>query len=153
VRWRIGLVVVAVLVVAGWVGLAFHLSSGTDPQAFQQAVAKTAQGALSAVRTAELAGQAQLSGRMFQTTLSPILDNAVQGVATAQQELAGTPAADAGQTAVRDQLARLLDGSARTIGALVAAFDRDDDAAARSAVAALGPLGDQLDDFLQGHRA
>ena len=144
--------VVLVLVAAGWVALAFQTSSGTDPQAFQQVVARTSQGALSAVRTAELAGQAQLDGRMFQTTLSPILDNAVRGVATAQEELAGTPAADPSQAAVRDQLAGLLDGSARTVGALVAAFDRDDEDAARSAVAALGPLGDRLDDFLQGHR-
>jgi len=145
-------VVVLVLVVAGWVALAFQTSSGTDPQAFRQAVAKTAQGALSAVRTARLAGQAQLDGRMLDTTLSPVLDNAVEGVATAQQELAGTPAADPAEATVRDQLARLLDEAARTVGALVAAVDRNDDAAAGSAVTALGPLGDRLDDFLQGHR-
>jgi len=145
-------VVVLVLVVAAWVGLAFQLSSGTDPHAFRQTVAKTAQGALSAVRSARLAGQAQLDGRMFDTTLSPVLDNAVRGVATAQEELASTPAADPGQAAVRDQLAGLLDAAARTVGALVAAFDRNDDGAARAAVTALGPLGDRLDDFLQGHR-
>src|SRR5438034_5591270 len=149
-RRRVVLVVLLVLVVAGWAAVAVGTGTGTDPLAFRQTVAKTAQGGLSAVRTAELAGQAQLDGKMFETTLSPILDNAVEGVATAQQELAGTPAPGAPELAVRDQLSRLLDAAARTVGALVAAFDRDDDAAARAAVAALGPLGDGLDDFLQG---
>jgi len=151
-RWRVVLVVVLVLVAAGWVGLAVATGGGTDPLAFRQAVAKTAQGGLTAVRTAHLAGQAQLDGRMFDTTLSPILDNAVEGVATAQQELAGTPAPGAPELAIRDQLSRLLDDAARTVGTLVAAVDRNDDAAARSAVAALGTLGDRLDDFARGHQ-
>jgi hypothetical protein len=150
-RWRVVLVAVLALLVAGWVALAVYTGGGTDPLAFRQAVAKTAQGGLSAVRTARLAGQAQLDGQMFETTLSPILDNAVEGVATAQEELAGTPAPGPPEVGIRDQLSRLLDAAARTVGALVAAFDRNDDAAARSAVAALGPLGDRLDDFLQGH--
>jgi hypothetical protein len=146
------LLVVLALLVAGWVGLALATGGGTDPQAFRQAVAKTTQGALSAVRTAQLAGQARLSGKLLDTALAPILDNSVRGVATAQEELAGTPPADSGQVAVRDQLVGLLDQAARTVDGLVAAFDRGDDSAARAAVGALGPLGDRLDDFLEGHR-
>ena len=56
------------------------------------------------------------------------------------------------ELAIRDQLSRLLDDAARTVGTLVAAVDRNDGTAARSAVAALGPLGDRLDDFARGHQ-
>ncbi len=152
VRWRIGLGVVLALLLAGWLGLAFTTSAGTDAHAFRNAAAKTAQGALSAVRTARLAGQARLDGRMFDTTLSPVLDNAVRGVATAEEELAATPAPGPAQAPIRDQLTRLLDEASRTVGDLVAAFDRSEDPAARSAVAALGPLGDRLADFVEEHR-
>src|SRR6266568_877852 len=57
VRWRIGLGVVLALLLAGWLGLAFTTSAGTDAHAFRNAAAKTAQGALSAVRTARLPGR------------------------------------------------------------------------------------------------
>jgi type II secretory pathway pseudopilin PulG len=152
VRRKIELVVVLALLLAGWVAVAFTTSAGTDAHAFRTAAAKTAQGALSAVRTAHLAGQARLDGRMFDTTLSPVLDNAVQGVATAQEELAATPAPGPAEAAIRDQLTGLLQDAARTVGDLAAAFDRGDDGAARSAVGGLGPLGDRLADFVEGHR-
>jgi hypothetical protein len=143
---------VLALLVLAWVGLALVSGGGPDPHGFRQTAAKAAQGALTGVRTARLAGQAQLDGRAVETFVSPVLDNAVQAVATAQERLAGTPAPGAAEAGTRDELTRLLDDAARTVGDLVAAIDQGDDAAARGAVGALGPLGDRLDDFVQGHR-
>jgi hypothetical protein len=151
-RWRIGPVIALALAVAAWVGLAVATSGGPGPHEFRQAAAKSAQGALSAVRTAQLAGQERLAGRIFETSLAPLLDNAVEGVATASERLVGTPAPGPPEAASRDQLMVLLDEAARTVGDLVGALDRGDDAAARSAVGALGPLGDRLADFVEEHR-
>jgi hypothetical protein len=152
VRWRTGLVGLLVLLVAGWAVLAVMSTEGPDPHEFRAAAAKSAQGALSAVRTALLVGRAEVSGRAVQTYTTPVLDNAVEGVATAQERLAQTPAPGTAEGAVRDELARLLDDAARSLGALVAALDGGDDGATRTALDALGQVGDRLDGFVQEHR-
>jgi hypothetical protein len=139
---------VAVLI-AGSVALAVVDGGGPDSQAFGQTVAKAAQGGLSAVRTGQLAGQAELTGRVTRTFLSPLLDDAVQGVATAQRELAQTPPPNVAAAGTRDELMKLLDEAVRATGDLVGAFHRGDGTAAHAAVDALGPIGDRLADFVE----
>jgi hypothetical protein len=141
-----------VAVVAVWAVLALLSTQGPDPHEFRATVAKSAQGALSAVRTARLAGQAQLSGHAFPTYTTPVLDDAVEGVATARQRLAQTPPAGTAQAPVRDELTGLLDDATKAVGDLVSALDRGDDGAAGTAVDALGRVGDRLSGFVEAHR-
>jgi hypothetical protein len=140
------------VLVAVWVVLAMVSGGGPGKQEFDKAVANTAQGALSAVRTAQLAGQAALDGRATRTFLSPVLDNALQGVVTAQRELAQTPPPSDTEVGTRDELSRLLNEGARATGDLVAAVHRGDDREARAAVAALGSIGDRLAGFMERHQ-
>jgi hypothetical protein len=150
VRRRVVWAVVLVLA-AGWAVLATVSNSGQDPHAFRTAAHQAAQGALSAVRTAHLAGKAGLDGHLLPTYLTPVLDNAVEGVATAQQDLALATPPGPSEARTRDELAALLDDAARQTGLLVAAVDRDDNAAARAAVDALASVGDRLAEFVERH--
>ncbi len=150
-RWRIGLLGAVALLLVGWVAQAWSTSQGPNLHDFRTTVATCAQGALSAVRTAQLAGRAELDGRAVETYTTPVLDNAIEGVGTAQQRLTGTPPPGPAEAVTRDELARLLDESARTLHDLVAALDRGDDPAASADVDALGRLGDRLADFLEEH--
>jgi hypothetical protein len=153
-RRRPGAVVVAVaLLVTGWLALTVGSTGGADDQEFDKAAATSAQGALSAVRTAQLAGRADLDGRVTRTFLSPLLDDAVRAVATAQQRLALTPPPDSARVGVRDELTKVIDEAGRATGDLVGAVGRGDDAAVRAAVDALGPIGDRLAGFGERHRA
>jgi hypothetical protein len=140
-------------VVAGWAALALVATAGPDPHAFRKTAANAAQGALTAVRTARLAGEAELDGRLLPTYLAPVLDNAVRGVADAQNEVALSPPPGTAEAQLRDELVALLVDAERETGLLVAAFDRDDDDAARAAIDALAPVGDRLDAFVEEHPA
>lgn len=137
--------------VAGWVVIAAVTSAGADPHEFRKTAATAARGALSAARTARLSGQAELAGRVTTTFLSPVLDNAMEGIATAEQRLAQEPPPGTAEAGTRDELATLLGQAARATTNLAAAVDRDDEAAVRAAVDALGEVGDRLDDFVQRH--
>jgi hypothetical protein len=150
-RWRGrgGLAVGLALSVAVWIALGVVTAGSPDRHDFVRAATKSAQRALSAVRTAHLVGQAYLNGRVTRAFLSPLLDNSVQGVVTAQQELARTPPPDASEAGTRGELMTLLDQAGRATGDLARAFHRGDDTAARAAVDALAPIGDRLADLLE----
>jgi hypothetical protein len=149
-RWWLPLVVVAL--VGGWIGLALTTTGGADAHEFRTTTAKAAQGALSAVRTAWLSGQADLDGRITQEFLSPVLDNAAEGVATAQRQLTRTPPPGDAEAGTRDALASLLDDAARATADLIAAVERGDNGALRAVVDALGTVGDRLAAFVEGHQ-
>ncbi|GAA1825878.1 hypothetical protein HC028_15180 [Planosporangium flavigriseum] len=138
--------------IAGWGALAVMSGARPSGQDFDKVLAKSAEGALSAVRTAQLAGQAELDGRATRTYLSSVLDDALRGVVTAQQRLAQVPPPDRGQPGNRDELLKLLHDAARATGDLVAAVQRGDDRATRFAVDALGPIGDRLAGFVERHQ-
>jgi hypothetical protein len=118
---------------------------------FDSVAAKAARAALSGVRTADLAGHGELDGRVTRMFASQVVDQALQSVATAQQDLVQTPPG-AAEVGTRDGLLRLLTDAARVTGDLVGAVRRGDDTATRAAVDALGPIGDRLAAFVAHHR-
>lgn len=140
------------LIAACWIALATSSIGGADRQAFDKTAITSARGALSAVRTAGLAGQAELHGRVTRTFLRPLLDHTVRAVATAQQRMIRTPPPDIAREAVRDELTKLLDEAGRAMGDLVGALGRGDEAGVRAAVGELGPIGDRLADFVERHQ-
>jgi hypothetical protein len=141
-----------VLLIACGAALALTGAGGPGRGEFPGIAVKVAQGALSAVRTADLAGRAGLNGRVTRTFLSPVLDSTADGVATARQELDRASPPDADDVSTRDELSKLLDEAERATSDLVTAFERGDGAAAHAAVDALGPVGDRLTDFIERHR-
>jgi hypothetical protein len=74
-RWRGrgGLAVGLALSVAVWMALGVVTAGSPDRHDFGRAATKSAQRALSAVRTARLVGQAYLNGRVTTAFLSPLL--------------------------------------------------------------------------------
>jgi hypothetical protein len=148
---RTGWAVALAVLVAAWVLVGVASASGPDPHDFRKTAAKSARGALSAVRTARLSGQADLDGRVTDQFLDPVLENALEAVATAQQRLAEEPPPGPPEAGTRDELADLLGQAQRATTDLAAAVDDDDRPGVRAAVDALGPIGDGLDDFIQNH--
>jgi hypothetical protein len=144
------------LLVVGWVALVARGGGLGDHQrrraAFDKAVDKAVAGALSAVRTAHLAGQADLDGRVTRAFVASVLGDALEGVDQAQRQLSETPPPGTVEAVTRDRLLRLLGDASSATGELVAAADRGDEAAIRAAVHALGPIGDRLAGFVERHR-
>jgi hypothetical protein len=149
-RW---LLVALAVVVAGWLGLAFTTTGGPNPTDYRTTVLQAAEGALSAVRTARLAGQADLAGRTFDPYLSTVLDDALSDLADAQRRLAEQSPPGPAAARLRDALAPLLRSASQRTGDLAAAVDHGDEPAQRAALDGLGAVGDQLDGFVNGQRA
>jgi hypothetical protein len=147
-RWL--LVALAAVVLAGWLGLVVSTTGGPNPTDYRTKVMQAAQGGLSAVRTARLAGEANLAGRVFGPYLSTVLDDAQRDLGDAGRRLGEQSPPGPGSARLRDQLAPLLDTAARRTGDLALAADRGDAGAERAALDALGAVGDKLDDFVTG---
>ena len=146
------LLVVLALLLAGWAGMAVLSSGPPSPTDYHTQVMQVAQGALGAVRTMRLTGQADLDGRAVSDYVSTVFEDGLTDLSDAQRRLAGDPPPTAELARLRDELAPLLVDAGHRAGDLAAAAERDDRQAMRAAVDALGPLGDRLDDFVNRNR-
>jgi hypothetical protein len=144
-------VAVAVLVV-GWVTVAVLSAQPEDVHAYRKTAVQAAQGALAAVRTDRLAGEAELAGRVLAPYVSVVYDDGRRALATAAHDLTGAEPPTPATARMRDQLAALLEVADARAGDLVAASQRRDGPALRAAADALGVVGDQLDDFITRYR-
>lgn len=151
--WRGWRRVALVAVVAGWVALAVLTARGSDAQEFRESAAQAAQGGLDAVRTAHLAGELALAGRVFRPYLQPVLDNAREDVGTAQRRVAEKSPPGAAERQLSDELRPLLDAADRRLSDLTVAVDQGERPAIAAAAAALAPIGDRLSDFVLRHRS
>ena len=147
--WRRGLLVALAVLAVGWLGAAVLSGGRTTGTEYRGQAVQAATGALGAVRTARLAGTAQLDGRSVDKYTTTMLDDALADLSDAQQRLAAEPPPTGAGTRLRDQLVPLLTDADRRIGDLSRALDDGDDALVRAAVDALGPLGDRLDEFVR----
>lgn len=138
--------------VLGWVTVAVLSSRPEDSHAYRKTAVQAAQGALAAVRTDRLAGQAELDGAVLAPYVAVVYDDSRTALAAAAHDLASAAPPTPASARMRDQLAVLLATADARAGDLVAASQRGDGAALRAAVDALGTVGDQLDDFVTRYR-
>lgn len=142
-----------VAVLVGWLALAIYTARGSGAQEFRSTAVEAARGALDAVRTAHLAGQAELDGRAFRPYLRPVLDNSREDVGTAQRRMAQTSPPGEAERQLSDELQPLLDEADRRVGDLTAAVEHGRRPAIATAAGALVALGDRLSDFVLRHRS
>jgi type II secretory pathway pseudopilin PulG len=144
--------VVVVGVVAAWLAIALLTAQGADSHEFRKTTTQAAQGALDAVQTARLAGEAERDQHAFQVYVLPVLQNSQQGIGTALQRMGEQPASGEAERRLRDELFGLLHEADRHTGDLTAAVERGDREGINTAVRWLGPVGDRLTAFVVSHR-
>src|SRR5690349_18498868 len=146
-RW----VAAGVVLVLVWAALAY-CAGPPSGHGYRRTAVQVAQAALDAVRTAALAGDADLDGKLLDPYQSVVLDDALGAVAGAQSQLAAESPPDADTRRMRDQLVPLLTDATRQLVDLVLTLAGGDQASARARTGDLHHLGDQLDDFVARYR-
>jgi hypothetical protein len=137
-----------VALLAAWALVAFAVGRPTDYHEYHKTAVESAQAALSAARTAAVAGRAAVDGRLLDPYLSTVLDNAIGSIASAQQQLAAADPPGAAGRRLRDELVPLL----VTAGDRTGDLSRARSAGARTAaVEGLLQTGDRLADFVDRH--
>jgi hypothetical protein len=150
-KWRSGLGYGAAIALA-WVLVAFGTSRPADYHQYHKTALESAGAALSATRTAAVAGTAALDGKVLDPYLSVVLDNATGSIASAYKQLTVEAAPGAAGRKLREEILPLLVTAGGRAADLSDAADHDDRARIRGAVDALNDTGDKLEDFVERHR-
>jgi hypothetical protein len=112
----------------------------------------SAQDAVSASGTVLLVGQADLDADLLSPYTATVLDEAQQAAATAAQDLLAAPVPDDSSQTVRQQLVPLLVAASDGVTAVQTATANGDQDAVLAALTALGPVRDQLDQFVRDNQ-
>lgn len=150
--WQRRRAALVVVVVGAWLAVALLTARGVDSHEFRKTTTQAAQGALDAVRTARLAGEAERDQHAFQVYVSPVLENSQQGIGTALRRMAEQPTPGEAERRLREELVALLHEADRHTGDLTAAVEQGDRKRMNAAVGGLGPVGDRLAAFVVRHR-
>jgi hypothetical protein len=146
-RW----VSIAVAAVLLWLAVAY-CAGPPGAHEYRRSAVEAAQGALTAVRSVALAGDAQERGRVFDPYFSTLIDDEAGAVASAQQQLTAQSPPDDGTRILRDQLLALLVAAAREIGDLASAASAGDRAGVHAHADRLRDLGDKLEDLVEQYQ-
>jgi hypothetical protein len=139
-------------VAAAWVGVVVWSVLPPSPNGYLVGAVRSAQDAVSASGTVLLAGQADLDGQLLAPYAADAFDEAQQAAATAAQDLLAAPVPDQSSQDVRDELVPLLVAASDGVTAIQTANANGDQDAVRAALTALGPVRDQLDEFVQDNQ-
>jgi hypothetical protein len=134
-----------------WGIVGYFLTKPTDFHDYRRTVVQVADSAYVAVSTAQMTVRAQLDGKVTGRYTTAALQDATDAVAGAWKQFAAVAPVDDATTAMRDELGPVLLDAVRTLGDLVAAEDQGA-AATAAALPALGPVADDLSDFLERHK-
>jgi hypothetical protein len=140
------------VVVGAWLAIALLTTRGPDPDEFRKTTVQVAQGALDAVRTARLVGEAERDGRVFHLYVAPVLTNSQQGVGTALRRMAEQPAPGEAELRLREELLALLHQADRRTSELAVAGEHGDRERIGAAVGGLVLVGERLAAFVVRHR-
>jgi hypothetical protein len=140
-------VVLAVL----WAVIGYQLTRQPDFHDYRKAAVQAAESAYDAVATAQLTVQAQLDGQVTGAYTDSTLQRGADAVAGAWKQYATAQPVDARSVSIRDELGPLLQESVRVLGDLRYA-EQLGPAATAHALAAAGPLAEDLSDFVDRHR-
>ena len=99
-----------------------------------------------------LVGRAELDDQLLPPYTATALDEAQQAAATAAQDLLAAPVPDADSLVVRLDLVPLLVAASDGITAVATASSEGDRDAVEAALAALVPVRDELDQFVQDNQ-
>jgi hypothetical protein len=149
-RARTAVTVVGVAVV--WVGVVVWSVVPPSPDGYLVAAVSAAQDAVSASGTVLLVGQADLDADLLSPYTATVLDEAQQAAAAAAQDLLAAPVPDDSSQAVRQQLVPLLVAASDGVTAVGTATANGDQDAVLAALTALGPVRDQLDQFVRDNQ-
>ena len=149
---RFRTVTTAVVVAVVWVGVVVWSVQPQSPDGYTAGAVSAAQDAVSATGTVLLVGQADLDGQLLFPYTTTALDDAQQATATAAQDLLAAPVPDADSMVIRQELVPLLVAAADEVTAVVTATSDGDQDTVRAALAALSPVRDQLDQFVQDNQ-
>lgn len=139
------------VVVAAWLAIGLLTARGVDPDEFRQTTVQVAQGALDAVRTARLVGEAERDGRVFHLYVSPVLTNSQQGVGTALRRMAEQTAPGEAELRLREELLAVLHEADRRTSELAVAVEQGDRERITAAAGGLGLVGERLAVFVARH--
>ena len=139
-------------VVVLWVGVVVWSVLPPSPDGYVVGAVSAAQDAVSATGTVLLVGQADLDGQLLTPYTATAFDDAQQAAATAAQDLLAAAAPDADSLAVRQELVPLLVAASDGVTAVATATSNQDGDAVRAALAALSPVRDRLDQFVQDNQ-
>ncbi len=134
-----------------WAWLVVVFSLPPDFHDYRKTAVQAAEAAHDAVRTADLTVGAYLAHKAYRPYLGTVLDDCVSSTSSALGQLAELPPTDARTTALRDELAPLLDEAANRLADVHRAAGADDPGQLRTAQAPLAPLAERLTDFLDRH--
>jgi len=123
-----------------------------DPAGYEDRAVASAEGSLSAVRTAALLARATASGKAFGPYGAVVLGDAREAVATAQRELTTARVPDRRSAALRDEVEPLLAESSAAVGDVGYVLGTGDRAGIDTAAARLDRIGDRLESFVEAHR-
>ena len=145
-------VVTVITVAAVWVGVVVWSVVPPSPDGYLVGAVSSAQDAVSATGTVLLVGQADLDADLLPPYTATVLDEAQQTTATAAQDLLAAPVPDDSSEEVRQELVPLLVAASNGVTAVGTATANGDQDAARAALTALGPVREQLDQFVQDNQ-
>lgn len=148
--WSAGRWVIAG-VVAAYAAVAVLASWPADADDYRGVAVRSANDALSQVRTVRLVLQSEVDGAVLSPYASTVVGQAREDLATAVTDFAGEEVPDRTVADVAARLGGLLDEALRAVGAAEAALDADGDGAA-GAVRALSDVGDRLAAFSEENR-
>jgi hypothetical protein len=132
-----------------WAGFAYTATRPSDSDDYRRTAVQVAEAGHDAARTGWLAGRQQLAGQIFPPFANTSFSDATRALAGAAKEFVGEPPPDPQSTALRDELAPLLQETVRQLGYAAGAAD---DTELRRAVDALDSLAEQFEEFVEAHR-